>query len=124
MVEVSLGELLDKISILRIKLDKIKDSDKLVHIAKEERVLTESAKALNLDGWEEWVDKMIAVNSQLWVIEDDIREQEKAKTFADKFVELARSVYVINDERFAIKGQINENYGSEIQEMKSYEDYS
>lgn len=123
--EVSLGELVDKITILRIKQKMITDNVKLEHIAKEESTLTETLKSLNLDeGINENLQNLMSINEVLWKIEDDIREKERDKEFDDTFIELARSVYVTNDKRFAEKAKINEKYGSQLHEVKSYEKYN
>jgi len=122
--KVSLGELVDKISILEIKLEKISDQEKLKFIAEEHQVLTEKLLALSLENIEKYKADLVKINSRLWDIEDAIREQEKAKNFSEKFIELARAVYHTNDQRFEVKNRINEVYGSQIREMKSYEDYS
>jgi len=97
--EVSLGELVDKISILRIKLKHIKDHEKLAHVKKEESILYQKLTSLKLDGIEPHLERMIEVNESLWKIEDDIRELERQKLFNNEFVDLARAVYVTNDER-------------------------
>lgn len=124
LVEVSLGELVDKISILRLKMIHIKDPSKVKAATKEESILYDSLKALNLENIEFHLEKLQKINAKLWKIEDDIRLKEKAKAFDDEFIELARSVYVVNDERFKAKDGVNQAYGSNIVEVKSYEDYS
>lgn len=121
--EISLGELVDKISILKIKLQKITDSEKLVHVKKEESSLTQTLNSLKLPGIEKHLEQMIEVNLQLWKIEDDIRDLERAKTFNDEFIRLARAVYITNDERFKRKNLINSTYHSGLVEVKSYKDY-
>lgn len=121
--EISLGELVDKLSILRIKLAKITDEEKLKHVRKEEKVLSEKLKSLRLDNIDFHLNQMIEINSKLWTIEDDIRDLERAKTFNEKFIELARAVYISNDERFKRKNTINTNYKSGLVEVKSYNDY-
>lgn len=122
-VPISLGELIDKYTILLIKSEKIKDSVKLENVAKEQELLFQKIQSLNLDGIEKHIESLKQVNLKLWQIEDDIRLKEKAKTFDEEFVALARSVYITNDQRFAAKDQVNQAYGSEIKEVKSYEDY-
>ena len=121
---VSLGELVDKISILHIKNKNIKDDDKLKLIREELKLLT-----ITLDGHlkkndiQEFLDALIKINSELWVIEDEIRDCERSKKFDEKFISLARSVYITNDKRSKIKLDINKKFGSKIVEVKSYEEY-
>ncbi len=124
LVEVSLGELVDKISILRLKMIHIKDPSKVKAATKEESILYGSLKALNLENIEDHLEKLQKINAKLWKIEDDIRLKEKAKAFDEEFIKLARSVYVVNDERFKAKDSVNQAFGSNIVEVKSYEDYS
>ena len=123
LVEVSLGELVDKISILRIKKMNIKDTSKLEFIIHEEKVLTEALDREKLNGIDELLQELIVVNSELWQIEDDIRDCEREKKFDQSFIELARAVYRVNDKRFEIKNKINQKYNSDIQEVKSYQKY-
>lgn len=120
---VSLGELVDKISILVIKQKHIKDEQKLIHVRKEEQVLRQTMNGLGLDGIQGFLDRLVDVNSVLWKIEDDIREKERQKKFDQEFIELARAVYVTNDQRFKVKNEINERFGSELREVKSYKEY-
>jgi hypothetical protein len=120
---ISLGELIDKISILRIKLSNIQDEIKLKHVKKEEQTLTETLMTLGLSDIDLEVSKMIEVNLELWKIEDEIRECEREKKFDQRFIELARAVYVTNDERFKRKNAINEKYNSTYTEVKSYKKY-
>ena len=121
---VSLGELVDKISILHIKNKNIKDDEKLKLIREELKLLT-----IILDGHlkkndiQEFLDALIKINSELWIIEDEIRDCERSKKFDEKFISLARSVYITNDKRSEIKLDINKKFGSEIVEVKSYEEY-
>ena len=121
---VSLGELVDKISILHIKNKNIKDDEKLKLIREELKLLT-----ITLDGHlkkndiQEFLDALIKINSELWIIEDQIRDCERSKIFDEKFIALARSVYITNDKRSEIKLDINKKFGSEIVEVKSYEEY-
>tara|TARA_R100000458_G_scaffold9704_2_gene7698 strand:+ start:5625 stop:6011 length:387 start_codon:yes stop_codon:yes gene_type:complete len=122
-VIVSVGELLDKISILRVKLKNIKDANKLEEVKKELEVLTTRAISHSVYN-EEFVSRLEKINGELWRIEDRIRILEKQQLFGLEFVEVARSVYVTNDERFNIKNEINEHYGSFIREQKDYEDYT
>ena len=124
-VPISPGELLDKITILRIKSARMSDPEKVANVRSELRALEETwgsshhAKA----GIEADVTALLEVNERLWVIEDDIREQERRKDFGAEFVRLARAVYFENDERAAIKRRINLNLGSSIVEEKSYANY-
>lgn len=121
--EISLGELVDKLSILRIKLQKIEDSEKLVHVKKEEQVLAAKLDSLNLKEIDYHLKQMIEVNLILWKIEDDIRDLERAGEFKQPFIELARQVYITNDERFKRKNTINSVYKSGLVEVKSYKSY-
>lgn len=121
--EISLGELVDKIAILKIKSQKITDADKLAHVKKEEKTLSDTLSSLKLENIQYHLDQMIEVNQKLWVIEDDIRDLERAKDFGEKFIELARAVYITNDERFRRKNTINTTYKSGLVEVKSYKDY-
>ena len=120
--QISAGELIDKISILIIKSEKIKDAIKLDHINKEKNILLEEAEKLHLH--QKWLDKIKEINLKLWKIEDDIREKERKKEFDQEFIELARAVYFTNDERFNLKNEINSWYSSNIVEQKSYEKYN
>ncbi|MEZ5455114.1 MAG: DUF6165 family protein [Lysobacteraceae bacterium] len=124
-VPVSFGELLDKIAILEIKSERIADAAKLVNIRRELDALNRTwsahpAAAVDIAGLRA---ALKAVNERLWVIEDDIRLQEKAQNFGAEFIRLARSVYFENDERARIKRDINLELGSAYVEEKSYEDY-
>ena len=121
---VSLGELVDKISILHIKNINIKDVEKL-KLVKEELLLLNKTldDHINRNDIHPHLDSLIAINSKLWVIEDDIRDCERNKIFDQKFIELARSVYFTNDKRSAVKLEINKKFGSKIIEVKSYEQY-
>ena len=121
--EISLGELIDKISILKIKLKNIQDPAKLNHVKKEETTLLNKLNSLGLNELDFHLDQMIEVNSQLWKIEDDIRELERQKRFDDEFIQLARAVYITNDERFRRKNTINNYYNSSLVEVKSYKEY-
>jgi hypothetical protein len=125
LVNVSLGELIDKITILNIKQQRISDVIKLVNVEKELKVLTENLHALNIDNHKlaSYTARLQDINQQLWDIEDEIREQELQKNFGDKFIELARAVYVTNDQRAAIKKEINLAFGSDLVEEKSYKEY-
>lgn len=121
--EISLGELVDKIAILKIKSQKITDQEKLIHVKREEETLSKTLASLNLDNINYHLDQMIEVNLKLWVIEDDIRDCERDKDFGQKFIDLARAVYITNDERFRRKNTINTTYKSGLVEVKSYKDY-
>lgn len=121
--KISLGELVDKLSILKIKLEKITDEEKLQHVKKEENVLAEKLYSLQLENIDQHLNQMIEINLKLWKIEDDIRELERAKDFNQEFIELARAVYKTNDERFKRKNTINALYKSSLVEVKSYKGY-
>ena len=121
-IEVSNGELLDKLSILEIKLEKITDEDKLENIRKEYGLLVQTAKKI-LDGNDSLYQKLKEANLKLWTIEDRIRDLEKKQEFGRPFVETARMVYFTNDLRARIKHEINVKTGSSLIEEKSYEDY-
>ena len=123
--EISAGELLDKISILEIKIDKIKSKDKQDEIKKEYKFLKE-AQNLNIEDSKdikELFDEIKKVNLNLWIIEDKIRICEKNKNFGKEFIELSRSVYLNNDKRSKIKLEINKILGSNIREIKQYVSY-
>ncbi len=126
-IESSIGELLDKISILKIKKKKISTESKLINIENELDSLSEIAnKFMEVDplAFENFMKELVEVNSNLWETEDKIRVMEKTKNFSEDFIQLARSVYFTNDKRFEIKSKINNFYESEIVEEKQYEDYS
>mgnify|MGYP003616243901 CR=1 FL=1 len=123
LCSVSLDELVDKISILVIKGRHIKDDVKLQHVKKEESALRHTLDDLKLQGMEPFLDSLVEINSALWKIEDDIREKERQKKFDQEFIELARAVYVTNDQRFKVKNEINTKFGSEFHEVKSYKEY-
>ena len=121
---ISLGELVDKISILIIKQKNITDETKLDHVKKELDFLQKTL--MNYVQQEEinnFLENLININSKLWNIEDDIRECERKKLFDQSFIDLARSVYFTNDERAKVKNDINKKFGSELVEVKSYEEY-
>ena len=121
---ISLGELVDKISILMIKKKNISDSIKLQHVNKELEFLQKTLKKyIAEDEINEFLLKLVNINSKLWDIEDDIRECERKKLFDQTFIDLARSVYFTNDERAKVKNDINKTFGSELVEVKSYEEY-
>ena len=125
LVEVSVGELLDKISILEIKQEKIKDSEKLKFINEEHSILKDqlnknvkSDQKLNV-----LFETLKKINAKLWIIEDDKRQCENDKDFTEKFIKLSRDVHFLNDERAKIKLEINNLSGSKIKEIKEYTNY-
>ena len=125
LVEVSVGELLDKISILEIKQEKIKDSEKLKFINEEHAILkvqlnnnVKSDQKLN-----ELFESLKQINAKLWIIEDDKRQCEKEKDFTETFIKLSRDVHFLNDDRAKIKLEINNHTGSKIKEIKEYTSY-
>ena len=121
---ISLGELIDKISILVIKEKKITDEKKNNLIREELTLLKKTLnEAANNNSINNYLNQLIDVNSTLWKIEDEIRDCEKNKKFDQKFIELARSVYITNDKRAEIKLEINNKFGSKIVEVKSYKKY-
>ena len=121
---ISIGELIDKISILIIKKNNIIDVHKLKHIEKELSLLESTlSESVNDKKVKEFRDSLIEINSTLWKIEDDIRKCEKDKVFDQKFIDLARAVYQTNDKRSEIKLEINQFFGSTLVEVKSYEKY-
>ena len=121
---VSLGELVDKISILHIKNINIKDNEKLKLIREELELLNQTLnKHIKKNDIQNYLDSLIEINSRLWVIEDDIRDCERNKKFDQTFIDLARSVYFTNDKRSEVKLEINKKFGSKIIEVKSYEEY-
>lgn len=125
-ISVSIGELVDKITILQIKKKEIKDKKKLIKIEYELNLLENILSELLPKKSKEFTNlfnKLRETNNKLWEIEDDIRKLENKKDFSDEFIKLARSVYITNDYRFEIKNKINLTLSSEIQEVKSYEKY-
>ena len=125
IVEVSIGELLDKISILEIKQGKIKDPEKLKFINNEHSVLKDQLKknVKSDDKLNNLYQSLKEINSKLWVIEDDKRQCEKDKDFGEKFIKLSRDVHFLNDDRAKIKLEINNHTGSTIKEIKEYTNY-
>ncbi len=125
LVEISIGELLDKISILEIKKEKIKNQEKLKFITDEYNVLkAELDKNIKLDEkLNSFFSSLKDINSKLWVIEDDKRMCEKASDFGDKFIKLSRDIHFLNDKRAKIKLDINNHTGSKIKEVKEYTNY-
>ena len=125
IVEVSIGELLDKISILEIKQEKIKDPEKLKFISNEHSILKNQLEN-NIktdDKLNELFQSLKEINAKLWVIEDDKRQCEKDKNFGEKFIKLSRDVHFLNDDRAKIKLEINNHTGSVIKEIKEYTSY-
>ena len=125
IVEVSVGELLDKISILEIKKEKIKDDEKLKFINNEHSILKNQLDK-NIKSDEKLnnlYQSLKVINSKLWVIEDDKRQCEKDKDFGEKFIKLSRDVHFLNDDRAKIKLEINNHTGSAIKEIKEYTSY-
>jgi len=125
-VELSYGEMLDKITILEIKSERMTDAEKVANVEKELSLLNtlwqaDAKSSINI-GKE--ITKLKSINEALWDIEDDIRDKERAKEFDERFIELARAVYVTNDQRANIKRVINMKLGSDLVEEKSYADYT
>ena len=125
LVEVSVGELFDKISILEIKKDKIKDKEKLKYIVDEYNLLKEQMvnKVKLNEMLSSLFDALKDINSKLWVIEDDKRLCEKNSDFGEKFIKLSRDIHFLNDKRASIKLEINNQTGSKIKEIKEYTSY-
>ena len=125
IIEVSIGELLDKISILEIKQEKIKDPEKLKFILNEHSILKNQIdnNVKSDDKLNELFQLLKEINAKLWVIEDDKRLCEKEKNFGEKFIKLSRDVHFLNDDRAKIKLEINNHTGSAIKEIKEYTNY-
>ena len=125
IVEVSVGELLDKISILEIKQEKIKDSEKLKFINNEHSILKDQLEknVKSDDNLNNLYQSLKEINAKLWVIEDDKRQCEKDKDFGEKFIKLSRDIHFLNDNRAKIKLEINNHTGSAIKEIKEYTNY-
>ena len=125
IVEVSIGELLDKITILEIKQEKIKDPEKLKFISNEHSILKDQLN--NNIKTDDKLNKLFQslkdINSKLWVIEDNKRQCEKDKDFGEKFIKLSRDIHFLNDDRAKIKLEINNHTGSSIKEIKEYTSY-
>ena len=129
-IPVSFGELIDKITILELKLQYIKESSKVINIKRELSLLNDSyhnycqsySTAITHQIYPIRCN-LVEVNRRIWSIEDDIRKKEKLKEFDEKFIQLARSIYINNDKRAKLKRQLNEIVNSEVQEEKSYEKY-
>ena len=121
IIEISIGEAFDRLTILKIKSEKIKDEAKLTNVIKEYFYLLNLLKEeLEVDEDNEDFKRLLNINSKLWVVEDKLREYEKSHEFGDDFIKLARSVYLLNDARAMIKKEINLGYGSQFVEEKSY----
>lgn len=120
-IEVSIGEVIDKWTILSIKVLNITDKDKLANITKERNYLNNMIEPEIL--MDALTDQLLNINKKLWTVEDYLRDLERDKRFGDKFVQQARSVYILNDERARIKKDINVKYGSSFVEEKSYKPY-
>ena len=125
-VEISIGEFFDKLTILEIKRERIQQPEKLANIKTELDALNALLDELpfSRDDVADDVSELKAINEKLWVIEDDIRDEERQKRFGERFIELARSVYVTNDRRAEAKKKLNLHLGSAIVEEKSYQDYT
>ena len=125
IVEVSVGELLDKISILEIKQEKIKDPEKLRFISNEHSILKKQLddNVKSDDKIKDLFQSLKDINAKLWIIEDDKRQCEKLKDFGEKFIKLSRDVHFLNDDRAKIKLEINNLTGSKIKEIKEYTSY-
>ena len=125
LIEVSVGELLDKISILEIKQEKIKDPEKLKFISNEHSILKNQLE--NNIKSDDKINKLFQslkeINAKLWIIEDDKRQCERDKDFGEKFIKLSRDVHFLNDDRAKIKLEINNHTGSFIKEIKEYTSY-
>ena len=125
LVPVSPGEVLDKITILEIKSERMKDPEKVANVRAELEQLSKcwADSVTENDTVRLLRSQLKAINEKLWVIEDDIRDKERAKEFGEQFIELARSVYATNDRRAQIKKELNLHLGARIVEEKSYKDY-
>ena len=125
LVEVSVGELFDKISILEIKKEKIKDSEKLKFINNEHQILKKQLdnNVKSDENIEKLFKSLKEINSKLWIIEDDKRLCEKKSDFGDKFIKLSRDIHFLNDDRAKIKLEINKQTKSKIKEIKEYTEY-
>jgi len=122
-IEVSNGEIVDKLTIIEIKLENIKNEQKLANLRAEYQVLNDAVNSILAKTHPLYLE-LLEINRKLWVIEDRIRELEKAKDFGAEFIEVARSVYFTNDRRSDVKRKINEETKSGLIEEKSYEDYN
>lgn len=120
---ISIGELIDKLTILKIKSERITDQIKLKLVEQEINELESTLDSLKLKDLDSLYEELKKTNETLWEIEDQIRDKERAKKFDDEFISLARAVYITNDQRFEIKNKINYRFGSLIKEVKSYQEY-
>ena len=121
IIEISIGEAFDRLTILKIKSEMIKDEAKLTNVMKEYFYLLNLMKdELEVDEDNEDFKRLLEINETLWEVEDLLREFENARSFGEEFVQLARSVYVLNDKRAIVKKEINLSYGSQFVEEKSY----
>lgn len=128
-IEVSNGEIIDKYTILEIKLSEIKDTNKLLNVQHEYDTLNPDVETIytnvsDKEALKKLHNDLLTINKKLWKIEDDIRECERKKDFGQLFIDLARAVYFTNDERSVVKKEINVLTGSDLIEEKSYEDYA
>ena len=125
-IDIGPGELIDKITILEIKSERMSDPEKLANVRHELELLNATwRKAVGEDGTVRRIHaELKGINEELWVIEDDIRNKERDKAFDQRFIELARAVYFTNDRRSVVKKELNQYLGSSIVEEKSYQDYS
>ena len=124
-IPVSVGEVIDKISILQIKMNKIQDPSKLELVSKELKLLVDiSQEWLVRYDLDELLAQLKYVNGELWNVEDKLRIMERDRDFSSKFIELARAVYFLNDKRFSLKNQVNEMVNSTIKEVKDYVNYN
>lgn len=121
-IEVSNGEIVDKLTIIEIKLEQIADQEKKNHLLREYEILAEALTSIISKDHPLYLE-LLEINRQLWKIEDDIRALERKKDFGEEFVKLARSVYFTNDKRSEVKNKINVLSGSSLKEVKSYESY-
>lgn len=122
-IEVSVGEIVDKASILEIKLDKISDIDKLSNVEREYKLIKKAMESLGIETDSTVYRELKKINLDIWETEDSIRNLELEKNFSDKFIQFARNVYFYNDTRAAIKRRINLEHNSMIVEEKEYTDY-
>ena len=123
MVPISVGELVDKVTILSIKNERIQDQAKLQNIQTELTALKSTCQAAAISLNDNLVKELRLVNEALWEVEDNLREAERLQKFDAQFIEWARSVYKHNDKRFTLKAELNKQYGSQLSEEKSYESY-
>jgi len=120
-IEVSIGEVIDKITILQIKEERIKDSIKLVHIKNELRILQDTLLESKIEVPQDMIDRIKDINTQLWDAEDILRDKERDEVYDEEFIKCAVLDSVLNDKRFLVKNEINNHCDSNIKEQKSYE---